>query len=397
MADTSITSKKDCFREECACCAITEAYVGIRLKKCSKCKLVSYCGKECQKQHWVKGGHKQMCLSPGERKFAIPVNTETSTPAKICLICRSDLDFENQTEPLMTLPCGHCFHSKCVVSMEDLCLHKVCPLCQMPLGHDAIRSVRLNEEANTIWSECLFSFKTRTGHSMDCIGHSCHVLNEDDEAALKESVNLHTQAAHLGSAGSAQILSMIYERGLGNAIPKDFKLAEYWMECASSYPNSKKHFCHAMMYVTGGFGIDANIEKGKRMLRIIALQGDSQAQCILGTLQRDGDTVIEREEGLRFLKMSALQGEKSAICDLGQVMYEGKLLPRSYKEAFMLFKEAAEQGCIPAMYFLSGCYLRGHGVHQNSDLAETWFINAEAHGDHEIRIYTNKWFADFDI
>jgi len=28
---------------------------------CSRCKTVGYCGKECQKQHWKSGGHKQNC------------------------------------------------------------------------------------------------------------------------------------------------------------------------------------------------------------------------------------------------------------------------------------------------------------------------------------------------
>lgn len=397
MADLNITSEADSYQEQCAYCAITEAYDGIRLKKCSKCKLVSYCGKECQKQHWITGGHKQMCLSPDEKKPAISVNNKKSMPAKLCLICRSALDFEPRTEPLMTLPCGHSFHSKCVVSNKDLCLCKLCPSCLMPLPYDAMRSALLNEEASTILSECLSSFKTETGHSVfDSIPNESPVFHEKDEKALKKVVTLHTKAAFLGSAKSAHVLSMIYKSGLGNAVPKDFKLAEFWIKYAST-DNSRQEFCHAMMYLTGGIGVEADIEKGKRMLHVSALQGNSQAQYVLGNLLRVGDTVSEIEEGLHFLKMSALQGERSAICDLGRLMYEGKHLPRSYNEAFMLFKEAARQGSVPAMYYLSGLYLRGHGVLQNTDLAETWFLKAEAHGDLESREYANSLFAECDL
>ena len=32
-----------------------------KLKRCARCHVTLYCGKECQKEHWKKGGHKQRC------------------------------------------------------------------------------------------------------------------------------------------------------------------------------------------------------------------------------------------------------------------------------------------------------------------------------------------------
>ena len=37
---------------------------GVPLKTCARCKAVSYCGKECQAQHWKSGGHKATCKAP---------------------------------------------------------------------------------------------------------------------------------------------------------------------------------------------------------------------------------------------------------------------------------------------------------------------------------------------
>ena len=34
------------------------------LKACSQCKVVRYCGKECQTAHW-KGGHSKACQKAG--------------------------------------------------------------------------------------------------------------------------------------------------------------------------------------------------------------------------------------------------------------------------------------------------------------------------------------------
>jgi hypothetical protein len=44
----------------CAFCN-QPAQAGMKLFKCSACKSVRYCSKECQAQHWKAGGHKQEC------------------------------------------------------------------------------------------------------------------------------------------------------------------------------------------------------------------------------------------------------------------------------------------------------------------------------------------------
>lgn len=42
----------------CVGCGVSEA-----IQQCSRCKTVAYCGKECQKEHWVNGGHREVCGS----------------------------------------------------------------------------------------------------------------------------------------------------------------------------------------------------------------------------------------------------------------------------------------------------------------------------------------------
>ena len=34
---------------------------GVQLRKCSACKAVAYCSRQCQVRHWKQGGHKQAC------------------------------------------------------------------------------------------------------------------------------------------------------------------------------------------------------------------------------------------------------------------------------------------------------------------------------------------------
>ena len=47
-----------CGLQVCACCGCTVA----ELRKCSACRAVGYCSRECQAKHWkAAGGHKQEC------------------------------------------------------------------------------------------------------------------------------------------------------------------------------------------------------------------------------------------------------------------------------------------------------------------------------------------------
>ena len=52
--------------------------IATTLKDCSRCKLVCYCGKDCQAQHWKAGGHKEFCLSPEERRPEAPAQSSTA-------------------------------------------------------------------------------------------------------------------------------------------------------------------------------------------------------------------------------------------------------------------------------------------------------------------------------
>ena len=129
--------KKDVYAAECAFCAITENVEGIVLRKCTRCKLSLYCSKECQKEHWIKGGHKKFCIPPKERNPVLfsSVTEGTKMKAEICLVCRSELKSNNEQEEdlfLYTLPCSHQFHANCIFSSGKLAEAKVCPSCRAP-------------------------------------------------------------------------------------------------------------------------------------------------------------------------------------------------------------------------------------------------------------------------
>ena len=119
--------KPSASRWECANCSLPEQ-PGVTLRPCSRCKLVRYCGTECQSQHWKKGGHKQFCVAPDQRKPQPTAKAEVVLAGPTCAICIDDLRDEDATR----LPCSHVFHKRCVAGLQT----RVCPVCRADFGQE---------------------------------------------------------------------------------------------------------------------------------------------------------------------------------------------------------------------------------------------------------------------
>ena len=55
--------KSDYIFDVCNCCGLKRSD---GMKKCSKCKLVYYCSKKCQKYDWIRNGHRDECQKNGK-------------------------------------------------------------------------------------------------------------------------------------------------------------------------------------------------------------------------------------------------------------------------------------------------------------------------------------------
>ena len=391
MSAALILNKKGIIgADECAWCAITQDYEGVILKSCSKCKHVKYCSKECQRNHWFKGGHKDFCFFPEERNPSLFPHIERNVQEDLCLICRSVLTDDTTN---IRLSCGQIFHSSCLRSTYELCSSKVCPSCRKPLPYDLIRSISLHEEAETIWLEAMNAFKTRTGHSLECLYSGCHELQKSEVKLFIKGKSLHTQAAILGDTCSERFLGLLYYSGLGDAIRKDLELASYYVRNALVGMDANQICMHALLYIDNDYGIECDFEKAIELFRISANLGDGMAQYTLSALLRKGETAQEIEEGFHFLKMSALQENCDALFDLGMIWYEGLYFERSFDQAVRFFKRAAEKGQSRAMFSLSGCFSRGHGVLKDDELAEFWLSKARDDGEPGTEEDINEWFV----
>ena len=124
-------------RWECANCSLPEQ-PGVALRPCSRCKLVRYCGTECQAQHWKKGGHKKHCVAPDQRKpQPAAVGGGAGGAGPVCAICMEAL----LDKDLVELSCSHKFHRRCMAELESNSAARACPVCRSDLGSDSFHLV----------------------------------------------------------------------------------------------------------------------------------------------------------------------------------------------------------------------------------------------------------------
>ena len=130
--------KKPASSDDAGACAHCERHEPT-LSSCSRCGLVKYCGRDCQRAHWKE--HKPLCIPKADR---VPQPAESSARShgthisanegEECAICLDPLLAEDGTT--LALPCGHVFHGSCVEGLRAHGVAKVRPLCRGDLLAD---------------------------------------------------------------------------------------------------------------------------------------------------------------------------------------------------------------------------------------------------------------------
>ena len=124
--------KKPASSDDAGTCAHCERHEPT-MSSCSRCGLVKYCGRDCQRAHWKE--HKPLCIPKADR-IPKPVENTAGPPGthlaasegEECAICLDPLLAEDGST--LTLPCGHVFHGSCVEGLRARGVAKVCPLCR---------------------------------------------------------------------------------------------------------------------------------------------------------------------------------------------------------------------------------------------------------------------------
>ena len=203
----------------CANCGTTGSDT-VKLKNCTACRLVKYCGVDCQKAH--RKQHKKACKQrASELKDEQLYSQGCERPeGDFCPICSLPI-------PLPVLEHSS-FNACCMKQICDGCVMaakargmSTCPFCRTPFPKDdadELAMVRARVEK-------------KDPEAIHVLGQRYYLGELGLQKDMQKAVELQTEAAELGSIQALYSLGVTHERGLGVQKNKA-KAAEFYTKAA---------------------------------------------------------------------------------------------------------------------------------------------------------------------
>jgi len=410
---------KDCGAPTCDYCGEAGA-----ANSCSRCQVARYCDRKCQVAHW-KGGHKQLCVTPHERKPQVFGNANTKVDAEaveeevsdICCICCMPV-----TTDRCILPCGHKYHAFCVKELRKRASEETCPQCRekLPPNPESVY-----DSLKRIHTELTKALKRHHGLRR----------RRDLDGKVAELVEKLTQIAKQGLPEAQLLLGKTYETG--DLLPMQPEKAMEWYTVAAECPtgNTKsssdgiescsvdgcehcsvdgiehcsvdeiamnaiyrlgmlhlknqseekafEHFLRAAklgshnaqfqtaLAYSEGEGVQTDLKKTMYWYKLSADQGNSSAQINLASHYNHTDEFKDLKEAVRYYKMAVEQEQPDAQYSLAYMYYRGVVvdsqvvIEKNDEKAFELFQAAAKNGQIEAQHNMGHMLVSGEGVEKN--------------------------------
>ena len=284
---SAAVEKSEDTMQRCASCGVAEGDE-IKLKKCTACYLVQYCGVKCQKDHRPK--HKKECKKrAAELKDELLFKQPESSHLGDCPICCLPVPIDPEKSTFF-LCCGKricrgCSHANGKRERAERLQHR-CPFCRNPApkpGEEAKQLLMKRVEANDPVALCRFG------------------TNGYNKGDYTTAVEYWTKAADLGYADAHYHLSRLYHEGVG--VEKDKKKELYHVKEAAiaGHPEAR----HNLGCVEGGNG-PQQLGRAVKHFIIAAKLGYDHSLDALKTLYKDG--LVSKD-----VFSAALRGYQTAI------------------------------------------------------------------------------------
>ena len=206
--------------ETCANCGVHGSGVTVKLKSCTACRLVKYCGVDCQKAH--RKLHKKAC-----KQRAAELKDEE-------LYSQGHERPEGDFCPICTLPIPLPINDHSVFNM--CCMKKICHGCDHAAKKRGMcdcpfcRTPRPDNDADAL-AMLQARIKKRDPDAIKFLGEQYFSGEFGLQKDMQKAIGLWEEAAELGSIEALYNLGAAYSRGLG--VQEDMtRAAEYHQKAA---------------------------------------------------------------------------------------------------------------------------------------------------------------------
>ena len=274
---------------ECANCRVAASGT-IKLKNCTACRLVKYCGVDCQKTH--RKQHKKACKQrAAELKDERLYSQGHERPeGDFCPICT------------LLIPIPTFEHS----AFNVCCMKRICRGCDMAARKRG-------------FSGCPFC-------------RSSHPANDDGVLTMvRARVNKKDPDA-------INFLALEYSRGLHGLQKGMPKAVRLWAE-ASELGSVDALSNLAVAYFTGD-GVEGDYDGGIRLLEKAAMQGSVLSRHELGMIE--GQSGNHSHEYRHFL-ISAKMGCNESVEWIKKIFMKGFVTKEQYSQALKVYQDVVEE------------------------------------------------------
>ena len=205
-------------------CAVCATDLGLTLgKKCGRCS-TRYCGPECQKQHWERGGHDKLCKKikkaggaeqyNANKKYteAVAVAAEAcaeDTKGQTCYICTQALHWKSKEGLVRGCSCrgtAGFAHVSCLAEQAKILVAE---------AEENHLGIKAEEERFERWSSCSLCEQDYHGVVQCALGWACwktHVGRPETDGARYTAISILGNG--LGMAGQHQDALFVQEAEL---------------------------------------------------------------------------------------------------------------------------------------------------------------------------------------
>ena len=178
-----------------------------------------------------------------------------------------------------------------------------------------------------------------------------------------DGVDMLRQAAEMGNAYAQNNYAMILYAG--DLVDRDVEGAFNWFKAAAEGGIDESQFHLGLEFYEGNM-VDKDYREALKWFRVSAEKGYPPAQYYLGLCYYHGYGVF-KDYGfaVNWFSLASAREYSPATIALADAFMDLNNPERNYKEAFRLYRRAAESGNDRGYYKLGICYYKGKGTPRN--------------------------------